>query len=219
MIMKSSTIFVHPTAVVDTGARIGAYSSIWHFSHLEGGAVVGENCNLGQNTYIGNRAIVGNGCRLGNSVSVFSHVELEDFVFCAPFMVFTHIAFPRAAVNRRHVFDKTLVRKGATLGANSTVVPGITVGTGTFLAAGAVLTKTTKDWSLMIGAPARHVGWVSAFGDRVDLPLSGFGEWQCPHTEDVYVLNGVALSRRAGPVDMLQYTPGKKLERLQVSGS
>jgi UDP-2-acetamido-3-amino-2,3-dideoxy-glucuronate N-acetyltransferase len=215
--MEDSTIFVHPSAVVDAGARIGAHSSIWHFSHLEGGAVVGENCNLGQNSYIGNRAIVGNGCRLGNSVSVFSHVELEDFVFCAPFMVFTHIAFPRAAVNRRHAFDKTLVKTGSTLGANSTVVPGITVGAGTFLAAGAVLTKTTKDWSLMIGAPARQVGWVSAFGERVDLPLSGSGEWQCRHTGDVYVLNTAGLSRRPGSVDILQYVPGKKLERMQAS--
>ena len=219
MIMEDPTVFVHPTAVVDAGATIGAYSSIWHFSHVEGGAVVGENCNLGQNTYIGTRAIIGNGCRVGNSVSVFSHIELEDFVFCAPFMVFTHIAFPRAAVNRRQVFDKTLVRTGATLGANSTIVPGIRVGAGTFVAAAAVLTKSTKDWSLMVGAPARQVGWVSAFGDRIDLPLSGRGEWQCPYTGDVYVLNGTELARRAGREDILRYLPGKKLERLQISRS
>jgi len=212
-------VYIHPSAVVDEGAKIGAHSSVWHFSHLEGGAIVGENCNLGQNTYIGSRAIVGNACRLGNSVSVFSHVELEDFVFCAPFMVFTHIAFPRAAVNRREIFEKTLVKAGATLGANSTVVPGITVGTGTFLGAGAVLTKSAKDWSLMIGAPARQVGWVSAFGERVDLPLSGAGEWRCQHTGDVYVLNGAELARRPGPNDILRYVPGKKLERLQVSGA
>ena len=217
--MRSTTIYIHPSAVVDEGAKIGAHSSVWHFSHLEGGAIVGENCNLGQNTYIGSRAIVGNACRLGNSVSVFSHVELEDFVFCAPFMVFTHIAFPRAAVNRREIFEKTLVKAGATLGANSTVVPGITVGTGTFLGAGAVLTKSAKDWSLMIGAPARQVGWVSAFGERVDLPLSGAGEWRCQHTGDVYVLNGAELARRPGPNDILRYVPGKKLERLQVSGA
>ncbi len=215
--MQETTVFVHPTAVVDAGARVGAYTSVWHFSHLEGGAVVGENCNLGQNTYIGNRAIVGNGCRLGNSVSVFSHVEIEDFVFCAPFMVFTHISYPRAAVSRREVFRKTLVRTGATLGANSTVVPGITVGTGTFLGAGAVLTKSAKAWSLMIGAPARQAGWVSAFGERIDLPLSGSGEWRCQHTGDVYALDGDTLSRRPGPDDILRYVPGKKLERLRVS--
>lgn len=215
--MRDPTVFVHPSAVVDEGATIGAYSSIWHFSHVDHGATVRENCNLGQNTYVGNRAIVGNGCRLGNSVSVFSHVELEDFVFCAPFMVFTHISFPRAAVSRRNVFDKTLVKTGTTLGANSTVVPGITLGMGTFVAAGSVLTKTTKDWSLMVGAPARQVGWVSAFGERIDLPLSGSGEWQCPHTGDVYVLCGDTLSRRAGADDILRYVPGQKLNRLEVS--
>lgn len=218
MAMLSPTAYVHPSAVVDPGARIGAFSSVWHFSHLEPGAVVGENCNLGQNTYVGNRAVVGNGCRLGNSVSVFSHVELQDFVFCAPFMVFTHIAFPRAAVSRREIFARTLVKSGATLGANSTVVPGIDVGSGTFLAAGAIRTKSSKNWSLMIGAPARQVGWVSAFGDRIDLPLSGSGEWRCQHTGDLYVLKGSELSRQPGPEDMLRYVPGKKLERRRVSG-
>ncbi|MGX4803505.1 acyltransferase [Bradyrhizobium guangdongense] len=215
--MNNTTVFIHPSAVVDAGARVGDYTSIWHFSHLEAGAVVGENNNLGQNTYIGNSAVVGNGCRLGNSVSVFSHVELEDFVFCAPFMVFTHIAFPRAAINRREVFKKTLVRTGATLGANSTVVPGITVGSGSFLGAGAVLTNSTKDWSLMLGAPARQKGWVSAYGEKIDLPLAGSGEWRCLHTGDVYVLSGDQLSRQPGPKDILRYLPGQKLERFRVS--
>lgn len=215
--IEDSKVFVHPTAVVDAGARIGAFSSVWHFSHLEGSATVGENCNLGQNTYIGNRAIVGNGCRIGNSVSVFSHVELSDFVFCAPFMVFTHIAFPRAAVNRRAVFARTFVGVGATLGANATVIPGIAVGAGSFLAAGAVLTKNAKDWSLMVGAPARQVGWVSAFGERVPLPLAGSGEWRCRHTGDLYVLSGTDLLRKPGPDDILRYVPGKKLERLQAN--
>jgi UDP-2-acetamido-3-amino-2,3-dideoxy-glucuronate N-acetyltransferase len=129
-------IYVHPSAVIDPGVNIGDYTSVWHFSHLEKNSVIGENCNLGQNVYVGNNAIVGNGCRLGNSVSIFSHVELSDFVFCAPFMVFTHITFPRAAVNRHASFRKTTVKAGVTLGVNSTVVPGITIGEGTFLAAG-----------------------------------------------------------------------------------
>jgi UDP-2-acetamido-3-amino-2,3-dideoxy-glucuronate N-acetyltransferase len=110
-----STAYVHPSAVVDEGARIGMYTSVWHFSHVERTAIIGENCNLGQNTYVGNSAIVGNACRLGNSVSIFANVELEDFVFCAPFMVFTHISFPRAAVNRRSIFRKTLIKTGVTL--------------------------------------------------------------------------------------------------------
>jgi UDP-2-acetamido-3-amino-2,3-dideoxy-glucuronate N-acetyltransferase len=207
-------IRIHPTATVDDGARIGDHTAVWHYSHIEGGAVVGENCNLGQNVYVGNNAVVGHGCRLGNSVSVFSHVELGDFVFCAPFMVFTHIAFPRAAVNRRAAFEKTLVKAGVSLGANSTVIPGITIGCGTFLAAGSTLTKDSKDWSLMIGTPARQVAWVSAYGERIPLPLEGQGQWQCGHTGDEYLLEGSTLIRRPGPRDILVYTPGAKLERI-----
>lgn len=211
-------IRIHPTAVVDPGARIGANTSIWHFSHVEGGAVIGENCNLGQNNYVGNNAVIGNACRLGNSVSIFSHVELQDFVFCAPFMVFTHISFPRAAISRRAVFVKTLVKTGATLGANSTVVPGTTIGAGAFLAAGATLTQSCKDWSLMVGSPARHVGWVSAYGEKISLPLSGKGEWQCQQTGDRYVLEGESLSRHAGQLDILRYVPGQHLMRKIVEG-
>lgn len=205
--------FIHPTAIVDDGAQIGNYTSIWHFSHIEHTARIGENCNLGQNTYVGNNAVIGHACRLGNSVSVFSHVELEDFVFCAPFMVFTHIGYPRAAVNRHRVFEKTLIRTGSTLGANSTVVPGVIVGEGSFLAAGSVLTKSCKPWALMVGVPAKHVGWVSAFGDRIPLDLLGEGEWVCPHTYDIYHLKGSDLIRTPGPIDILNYKPGKKLER------
>lgn len=208
-------IHLHPTAIVDPGAKIGAFTSVWHFCHVESRAVVGENCNLGQNVYVGNNAIVGNGCRLGNSVSVFSHVELGDFVFCAPFMVFTHISFPRAAVNRRESFRKTIVKKGTSLGANSTVVPGVTVGMGTFLAAGSTLTKDCKDWALMLGSPARQVGWASAYGEKIPLPLVGQGEWVCQHTGDVYVLNDSTLVRHPGARDILEYRFGEKLERMK----
>lgn len=205
--------FVHETATVDDGAIIGCYTSIWHYSHIERIARIGENCNLGQNTYVGNNAIVGNGCRIGNSVSIFSHVELKDFVFCAPFMVFTHVGYPRAAVNRHSVFEKTLIRAGATLGANCTVVPGITVGEGAFIGAGSVLTKPCKDWALMVGVPARQVGWVSAFGDRIPLDVAGAGQWMCPHTGDVYRLDGNNLNRESGEVDILKYVAGQKLRR------
>ena len=162
--------------------------------NVESNAVIGENCNLGQNVYIGNNAVVGNACRIGNSVSVFSHVELGDFVFCAPFMVFTHIAFPRACVNRRSSFEKTIVKNGASFGANSTVVPGIVVGTGAFLAASSTLTKDCGDWSFMLGTPARHEGWVSAFGEKIPLPLTGEGTWCCDNTNDVYLLDGNRLA-------------------------
>jgi len=214
----SKKIFIHTTATVDVGAVVGEYTSIWHYSHVEPKAIIGENCNLGQNTYVGNNAIIRNACRLGNSVSIFSHVELEDFVFCAPFMVFTHIGYPRAAVNRHSVFQKTLIRKGATLGANCTVVPGITVEEGAFVGAGSVLTKSCKAWALMVGVPARQVGWVSAFGEKIPLALSGTGEWTCAHTGDVYRIDGETLRREPGPVDILNYIPGKKLERLAHAG-
>lgn len=206
--------YIHHSAIVDSGAKIGKFTSIWHFCHVEAKAVIGENCNLGQNSYVGNEAVVGNGCRIGNSVSIFSQVEIEDFVFCAPFMVFTHISFPRAAVSRKDVFRKTLVKTGSTLGANSTVVPGITIGMGTFLAAGSTITKDSKDWSLMVGSPARHIGWVSAFGEKINLPLTGQGEWKCEHTGDIYVLDESILTRFSGACDILKYTYGQKLVRM-----
>jgi UDP-2-acetamido-3-amino-2,3-dideoxy-glucuronate N-acetyltransferase len=118
-------------------------------------------------------------------------------------------------VNRRESFEKTIVKSGATLGANSTVVPGITIGSGTFLAAGSTLTKDSKDWSMMVGTPARQIGWASAYGEKIPLPLVGDGEWRCPHTGDVYLLDGSTLVRRPGPSDILQYTPGQKLERMR----
>lgn len=207
-------IQVHPSATVDAGATIGDHTSIWHYCHIESTATVGENCNLGQNVYVGANAIVGNACRLGNSVGIFSHIELGDFVFCAPFMVFTHIAFPRAAVSRRKNFAKTYVGTGTTLGSNSTIVPNISIGMGTFLAAGSTLTRSTKNWAFMVGVPARHVGWVSAYGEKIPLPLDGCGRWICPHTGDCYTLVGTILTREPGPVDILQYTLGSKLERM-----
>lgn len=209
--------FIHPTSVVDHGAVVGKFTKIWHFSHIATGAVVGENCSLGKWNYVERNAIVGNACRIGNSVSIFSHVELQDFVFCAPYMVFTHISFPRAAVNRHAVFRKTLVKTGTTFGANSTVVPDITVGIGTFLAAGSTLTKSTKDWAMMVGSPARQVGWVSAFGEKIDLPMSGSGEWKCGHTGDLYVLTGEEVVRHPGPKDILEYQPGARLNRIHVT--
>lgn len=205
-------IQIHSTTAVDPGAKVDGFTSVWHFCHIESCAVVRENCNLGQNAY------VGNGSRLGNSVSIFLHVELSDFVFCAPFMVFTHISFPRAAVNRRATFDKILVEVGATLGANSTVVPGITVASGTFLAAGSTLTRDSKAWSLMIGSPARQVGWVSAFRKKIPLPLEVDGQWCCPHTGDEYRLDGTIILRFPGTHDILKYVPDKKLERVQCTG-
>ncbi len=216
--MIDPTAQLHTSAIIESGATIEKFTSVWHFSHVESSARIGENCNLGQNTYIGNNAIVGNACRIGNSVSIFANVELEDFVFCAPFMVFSHISYPRAAVTRKQIFAKTLVKKGATLGANSTITPGVVVGMGAFLAAGAVLTKSCRDWSLMVGVPARQVGWVSAYGERIDLPMQGVGKWVCSHTGDIYKLDGEKLSRTPGLADILEYVPGVIYRRLVIEG-
>ncbi|MDF1877992.1 N-acetyltransferase, partial [Sulfurimonas sp. SAG-AH-194-L11] len=189
---------------------------IWHFCHLDTGAIVGENCNLGQGVYIGQSGIVGNACRLGNNVAIFSNVILEDFVFCAPYMVFTHISFPRACISRKDIFDKTLVKTGATLGANSSIIPGVTIGMGAFVGAGAVVTKSCPDWSLVVGTPAKHIGWVSAYGNKIPLPLSGYGEWVCANTNDKYILNANELTRVPGEIDILEYRPAERYNRLVV---
>lgn len=206
-------MYAHESSFVECGAIIGDFTSIWHFCHIEAKAIIGENCNLGQNVYVGNNAIIGNACRIGNSVGVWSHIELGDFVFCGPFMVFTHIGFPRAAVNRHGIFKKTIVQDGVTFGANSTVVPGITIGMGAFIAAGAILTKSCKCWALMIGNPARQIGWVSAYGEKIPLPLSGQGEWRCRFTGDIYILYNEILTRHPGKIDILKYIPGEELKR------
>lgn len=205
---------IHPSSVVDEGAIVGDFTKIWHFCHVESRAVVGENNNLGQNVYVGHDAVIGNGCRIGNSVSVFANIILEDFVFCAPFMVFTHIYYPRAGITRRDVFTKTYVRTGATIGANATVVPGVEIGRGAFIAAGAVVTSDCREWALMVGSPARHVGWVSAYGDKIPLPLEGEGEWCCEVTGDWYRLRDKTMRREPGDVDILTYIPGQPLQRL-----
>ncbi len=208
-------LYIHPTATVNKQARLGGFSKVWHYSHVDKGAVVGENCNLGQNVYVGQTAVIGNACRIGNSVSVFSNVILEDFVFCAPFMVFTHISYPRAVVTRKDEFVDTIVRRGSTLGANCTVVPGIEIGEGAFVAAGAIITKTCKSWALIVGVPGRHVGWVSAFGEKIPLPLKGNGSWVCERTGDRYVLEHDVLRREVNDNDILLYEPGKQLERIK----
>lgn len=207
-------IYIHPTADVQDGAAVGDGTKIWHFSHVQAGAEIGSHCNLGQSTFIGRAGKVGNCCRLGNSVAVFDSVELGDFVFCGPYMVFTHVGFPRACVSRRSVFRKTIVRRGATLGANSTILPELVIGEGAFIAAGAVLTRSCKDWALMVGTPARHVGWVSAYGEKIDLPLFGGGRWNCSKTGDVYELVDDKLVRYPGPTDILEFQNSSTYQRL-----
>jgi UDP-2-acetamido-3-amino-2,3-dideoxy-glucuronate N-acetyltransferase len=188
--------YQHPSAIVDDGAMIGAGSRIWHFAHVCGGARIGAGVSLGQNVFVGNRVTIGDRCKVQNNVSVYDNVTLEEGVFCGPSMVFTNVHNPRALIERKDQYRDTLVQRGATLGANCTIVCGVTVGAFAFVGAGAVVTKDVPDFALMLGVPARRTGWMSAFGEQLDLPVSGEGRAICPHTGDVYTLAGATLRRQ-----------------------
>ena len=185
---------VHPTAIVDAGAVLGDGCRVWHWVHISGGARIGAGCSFGQNVFVGNDVAIGDNVKIQNNVSVYDAVTLEDDVFCGPSMVFTNVYNPRAAVVRKNEYRRTLVRRGATLGANSTLVCGITVGRHAFIGAGAVVQKDVPDFALVVGVPARQIGWMSRHGDRLPLPLAGEGEAVCPHTGDRYRLAGRTLA-------------------------
>jgi len=181
---------IHPSAIVDDGATLGEGTRVWHFCHVSAGARIGARCSLGQNVFVGNDVVIGNSCKIQNNVSVYDGVRLEDDVFCGPSMVFTNVYNPRAAIVRKAEYRPTLVKRGATLGANSTIVCGVTIGAYAFVGAGAVVNHDVPDFALVLGVPARHVGWMSRFGERLALPLEGDGEAVCPHTGDRYVVRG-----------------------------
>lgn len=189
--------FAHPSAIIDEGAQIGAGSRVWHFTHVCGGARIGRETSLGQNVFVGNRVVIGDRCKVQNNVSVYDDVTLEDGVFCGPSMVFTNVYNPRALVERKNEYRETIVRLGATLGANCTIVCGAEIGSFAFIGAGAVITGDVPDFALMVGVPARQIGWMSAFGDKLDLPLTGEAEAVCPHTGDRYRLSDGCVTREA----------------------
>ena len=181
-------IFIHPTAIVDDGAQIGAGSRVWHWAHVCGGARIGNGVSLGQNVFVGNKVVIGNQCKVQNNVSVYDNVTLEDGVFCGPSMVFTNVYNPRALVERKDEYRNTLVKRGATLGANCTIVCGVSVGEYAFIGAGTVVNKDVPAYALMVGVPARQVGWMSEYGEKLDLPLTGDGMATCPYTGKTYML-------------------------------
>ncbi|TMJ00635.1 MAG: N-acetyltransferase [Alphaproteobacteria bacterium] len=181
-------VAIHPTAVVDPGATIGENSRIWHWVHICAGARIGRSCSLGQNVFVGNRVTIGNNVKIQNNVSVYDNVTLEDDVFCGPSMVFTNVYNPRAAVSRKDEYRDTHVERGATLGANCTVICGTTIGAYAFIAAGAVVNRDVMPYALMAGVPARQIGWMSRYGERLDLPLRGNASTTCPHTQERYEL-------------------------------
>lgn len=184
----STDYVVHETSIVDDGAHIGSGTKIWHWVHVCGGARIGRNCSLGQNVFVGNRVSIGDNVRIQNNVSVYDNVTLEDDVFCGPSMVFTNVYNPRAFISRKDEFRDTVVRRGATLGANCTVVCGVSVGRFAFVGAGCVVTRDVPDFALVVGVPGRQIGWVSSAGEKLDLPLQGEGEARCPRTSERYAL-------------------------------
>lgn len=172
---------VHPSACVDEPCAIGAGTRIWHFSHVMAGARIGERCTLGQNVFVADDAVIGNNVKIQNNVSVYAGVTLEDDVFCGPSCVFTNVSTPRSQIVRRHLYERTLVRRGATIGANATIVCGVTIGCYAFIGAGAVVTRDVPDYGLMLGVPARRYGWVSRHGQRLPPP-DGEGIMLCPES-------------------------------------
>lgn len=187
--------FVHPSAIIDEGAKIGDDSRVWHFVHVCAGARIGAGVSLGQNVFVGNKVVIGDRCKVQNNVSVYDNVTLEEGVFCGPSMVFTNVYNPRGLIERKDQYRNTLVRRGATLGANCTIVCGVTIGAYAFVAAGAVINKDVPEYALMAGVPARQIGWMSAYGERLDLPLSGEVETTCLHTGEIYRLSGQTVTR------------------------
>jgi UDP-2-acetamido-3-amino-2,3-dideoxy-glucuronate N-acetyltransferase len=181
---------IHPSAIVDDGAVLGDGCRVWHFAHVSAGARIGARCSFGQGVYVGNDVLIGDNVKVQNNVSVYDAVTLEDDVFCGPSMVFTNVYNPRSAVTRKDEYRRTLVRRGATLGANCTIVCGTTIGRHAFVGAGAVVHRDVPDFALMVGVPARQVGWMSRHGERLALPLRGQAEATCPHTGDRYRLQG-----------------------------
>jgi UDP-2-acetamido-3-amino-2,3-dideoxy-glucuronate N-acetyltransferase len=184
----------HETAIIDEGAQIGKETRVWHWVHICGGALIGEKCSLGQNVFVGNQVVVGDNVKIQNNVSVYDNVTLENDVFCGPSMVFTNVYNPRSAFTRKDEYRDTLVKIGATLGANCTIVCGVTIGKYAFVGAGSVINKNVPDFALMVGVPAKQIGWMSRFGERMELPITGDATYVCPHTNDRYVLKGNCVS-------------------------
>lgn len=189
------SVMIHPSAFVDEGAQIGKGSRVWHFVHVCGGAKIGQKVSMGQGVFVGNKVTIGDNCKIQNNVSVYDNVHLEEGVFCGPSMVFTNVYNPRSLIERKDEYLDTLVCRGASLGANCTIVCGVTIGRYAFVGAGAVVNKDVPDYALVVGVPAKQIGWMSEFGEQLDLPVTGEGETVCAHTGAKYQLGNGQLSK------------------------
>ena len=185
---KFKDVFIHETSYVDSNVAIGAGTKIWHFSHVLNECKIGENCSFGQNVVVGPKVNIGNHVKIQNNISVYEGVTLEDNVFCGPSCVFTNVHNPRSKIVRKHEYKKTLVKRGATLGANCTIVCGVTIGKFAFIGAGAVISKDVPNYALVVGVPAKQIGWMSEYGEKLNLPLKGNEETICKHTKQKYKL-------------------------------
>ncbi len=193
---KLNAMEKHATAIIDPGATIGKNTKIWHWSHICSGAEIGNDCKIGQNVFIANTVRIGNNVKIQNNVSIYDNIIIEDDVFCGPSMVFTNVYNPRSQINRKAEYRTTLIKRGATLGANSTIICGVIVDSFAFIGAGAVITRDVKSYALMTGVPARQIGWMSSYGNRIELPLRGKGLWKCPNTGETYQLNGETITHK-----------------------
>lgn len=195
MTLRPKTYFNHPTAIIDDGAIIGENTKIWHWVHICKDAEIGSNCSLGQNVFVGSKGKIGNNVKIQNNVSIYDDVLIKDDVFCGPSVVFTNVYNPRSEINRKNEYRKTIINKGATLGANSTIVCGIEIGEYAFIGAGAVVNKNVPQYALMVGVPSKQIGWMSAYGERIDDKVLQNHEYICTHTGDKYHLDNSLLIR------------------------
>lgn len=189
-----SDIFIHDTAIIDQGATIGKNTKIWHWVHVSGGAKIGSKCSLGQNVFVGNKVVIGNSVKIQNNVSIYDNIILEDYVFCGPSMVFTNVTNPRSEIERKTEYKTTIVRKGVTIGANAVIVCGNNIGEYAFIGAGAVVTKDVKPYALIVGNPGKQIGWMSRFGEKIPLPISGTGSFFCKNLKEEYIVDGNNLT-------------------------
>jgi UDP-2-acetamido-3-amino-2,3-dideoxy-glucuronate N-acetyltransferase len=189
----NNNIFIHDTSIIENNVILGQGTSVWHWTHIDLGAYIGKNCVIGQNVYIGSNVKIGDGCKIQNNVSVYTNVTLQDFVFCGPSVVFTNVINPRAHLNKRNEFKSTLVKKGATLGANSTILCGTTIGEYALIGAGSVVINDVKPFSLVVGVPAKQIGWVNENADKLPLPLFGDLKYFCSKTLKTYILKNNIL--------------------------
>jgi UDP-2-acetamido-3-amino-2,3-dideoxy-glucuronate N-acetyltransferase len=188
-------VFIHDTSFVDDNVTIGQGTKIWHFSHILQDCNIGKDCSLGQNVVVGPRVTIGNKVKIQNNVSVYEGVTLEDGVFCGPACVFTNVHNPRSEIVRKNEYKKTLIKRGVTLGANCTIICGVTIGSFAFIGAGAVISKDVSSYALMVGVPAKQIGWMSEYGEKLDLPLSGNAKTICEHTKQQYQLHGNEVNK------------------------